>query len=555
MPRPEPDPRSPAAILATLTVLSGVPVLLTWRFGPQSGMEAMVILFPWFAMCVAHGLLGPLAIWRAWAEGRRSLALGMGAYLLAFAGVHLVYWALAAEIPERLEERYVERHRPADHALGELSSRSTDPETLDRRAAELVAEGADPDRRLPRGGTPLSRAAASDLALTRALLAAGADPDQRTASGVAPLHAAIRNGEYEIAHLLLEYGADPDLEDPNGSRPLCRVLSTGGPGALAPARLRLVEALLRAEADPNLCDAFGMAAGYRQREALRRMLALGPPNRAASERLTGVLTQAIRNKEHDWAELLIEAGADATPGLALAVERRDERAVRILLEGGADARSRPYLIQTAGSRSADAVTTLLLTHGADPRARDDKGRTPLIQAVRSAHDENVRRLVAAGADPDSRYRDGPIVVSLQTMIPKQKHVTALLLELGADPDARGVEGDTALMRATRNSHHALIAALIAAGADLALGDDEGRTALHHAASTRFEVATSIDLLVDAGAPLEAVDAAGATPLCVAQREGNRAGAERLQERGARDPGCTPEQRVVPIRLPRSLRPG
>jgi len=140
-----------------------------------------------------------------------------------------------------------------------------------------------------------------------------------------------------------------------------------------------------------------------------------------------------------------------------------------------------------------------------------------------------------------------LLLSLHTMIPSQKHVPLLLVELGADVNVHGKEGRTPLMLATQNSHHEFMEALIRAGADLAAVDEAGRTALHQAAETRFEAEQVLARLLDAGAPIEALDAEGRTPLCVAQATGNERIAAALEARGALPQSC-----AVPLRPRRVL---
>jgi len=141
------------------------------------------------------------------------------------------------------------------------------------------------------------------------------------------------------------------------------------------------------------------------------------------------------------------------------------------------------------------------------------------------------------------------------MIPKRKHIPALLVELGADVNVHGNEGQTPLMRAALNSHHELMEVLIQAGADLEPVDDAGRTAPHHAAATRFEGVQVVTRLLDAGARIEARDAEQRTPLCLAQETRNRSVAATLEARGAeaRDCGRAPRTGRVPLSRPERRR--
>eukprot|EP00976_Prorocentrum_cordatum_P093057 1189212-Prorocentrum_minimum.AAC.4 len=87
---------------------------------------------------------------------------------------------------------------------------------------------------------------------------------------------------------------------------------------------------------------------------------------------------------------------------------------------------------------------------------------------------------------------------------------ATLIELGADVDSRDMFGTTPLMAACVHQHPLVVCMLILRGAQVELGDECQATALHWAAHADCRDACSI--LVQAGAPWEACDKFGQTPL-------------------------------------------
>ena len=92
--------------------------------------------------------------------------------------------------------------------------------------------------------------------------------------------------------------------------------------------------------------------------------------------------------------------------------------VAACLEMGADPKARDADGNTPLSRvdgkgwwnEAGAIATLLLTAGADPNARNDQGQTPLHQVMAGGDDpsdfEVAVVLLEAGADPNARDHDG-----------------------------------------------------------------------------------------------------------------------------------------------------
>ena len=105
-----------------------------------------------------------------------------------------------------------------------------------------------------------------------------------------------------------------------------------------------------------------------------------------------------------------------------------------------------------------------------------------------------------------------------------------LLAKGADPNAPGPDGTTAIMWAASNDDLELARALIKAGANVKLKNQLGTSALTEAAIVGS--APVIEALLQAGADPNTRNPEGETPLMAAARSGHLDAARRLVEAGA-----------------------
>lgn len=91
------------------------------------------------------------------------------------------------------------------------------------------------------------------------------------------------------------------------------------------------------------------------------------------------------------------------------------------------------LVDAAFLEDLDDVRCLL-AQGANPDARDEEQRTPLMLAVAEGHREMVRALLEAGADPNLRDQDGWSALDV-AVARKMIEIAWLLVQFGADVNA------------------------------------------------------------------------------------------------------------------------
>ncbi len=150
-----------------------------------------------------------------------------------------------------------------------------------------------------------------------------------------------------------------------------------------------------------------------------------------------------------------------------------EDLVAFLLEGGANAShkgryGRSALIH-ACERGSGGIVDLLLGHGADPHAVDDKNWDALTLAAYHGHDALVRRLFEESPESLDRALIGAAVGG-------DAAVVQMLLESGANMKIRNGSGKTPLLLAAEHGKARVCQVLLSYGADPLEQDSNGNTA-------------------------------------------------------------------------------
>lgn len=173
------------------------------------------------------------------------------------------------------------------------------------------------------------------------------------------------------------------------------------------------------------------------------------------------------------------------------------------------------------------VVRYLLEAGADPNLTGD-GWVPLHEAANRGFEAIVKLLVSFGADTDVR-NDGmsPLHVAC---VRGYAEVAQVLVEMGADVNAQDEIGLTGLHHAAARGYCDIVRHLVESGADISVEDDVGWIPLDFAID--WGKGEIVKVLLDAGSDPNSVDRDGMMPLHHAANEGAVSVVQVLLEYGA-----------------------
>lgn len=191
------------------------------------------------------------------------------------------------------------------------------------------------------------------------------------------------------------------------------------------------------------------------------------------------------------------------------------------------ANGKTALMIVARSGEADLVMELL-ERGADPNSENINGGTPLMFAAMSGSIPVVRALLDHGADVSATGSNGWDALMVASA---KGHGDAvqMLLDHGADVNSADVYRWTPLHRAAYENRVSVVGILIRQeGVEIDFQDDQGATALHHAAAGGYR--EIVDMLLVAGSDPARRDLSGRTAAAYAEGSGHERLAHRLEGR-------------------------
>ena len=400
--------------------------------------------------------------------------------------------------------------------------------------ARLLAAGGDANAALPSGETALMAAArAGSVEAVNALLARGAPVNAAEATrGQTALMWAVANRRPAVTRVLLDHGADV------GARTVTRrrVYNMGGSRSAGSAS----RGMALEEVVEGGSTALLFAARSGDVESARLLLAAGADVHDTAADGNPALIVAAHGGHGSLAGLLLRAGAD--PDAAPLGYTALHAAV---LRGTLRDRGVPNDDPGAGV----PLVRALLAHGADPDPRLARGTpvrrwshdfafmdrwvgaTPFWLAAHFLETEMMQVLADAGADPRAPNRDGATPLIAAAGLGYNRGGGSAFIRDRRDfssynPVESAALGSTIPAAEERRTVAAVAAALVL-GARVNAANDAGDTALHAAASHGMN--SVIELLTDHGADLQAENGRGQTPADLAVYADGIAGDRYVRE--------------------------
>ena len=414
-------------------------------------------------------------------------------------------------------------------------------------------------------------------ALARTLLQQDVDVNAAQGDGVTALHWASHWNDIDLTRLLIGAGANVNAANDLGVTPLSLACVNGSPG--------MVEVLLTATADPNAATTTGetvlmTCARTGSVQAVELLLTSGADVHGAETTMgqTALMWAAAENHA-DVIEALVSSGADLQARTRSKDAPADSQSSVGYRRRGWDSVGYTPIIFAARTGAMDTAR-VLLDLGADVNDVAGDGTTPLLVATHEGRWELAHDFLERGADPNLGDAAGFLPLHWASgswenglygadgarrddyrrrasLGPGKLELVQDLLAHGADPNARMTKmapqvqdasylryfpGSTPLILAAQGGNSAVMRALLEAGADPMLTDNESTTVLiaaagygrnhPYTAATEEGALEAAQMALDLGNDLQATNKYGETPLHAAAYWGKDSMVQFLVDQGA-----------------------
>ena len=395
----------------------------------------------------------------------------------------------------------------------------------------LLKQGANPDG-LRNGPdqtiflTPLHVAADMEKDspdLCEILLHHGCKVDACDDNGNRPLHLACKRRLNQTCKLLLFHGADVTFVDQHKKRMFAKQFM----------KSVMEESFLKIKRDCDvarlpLCSLLYWAVHCGQLQDVELLLEKGAsPDGLLNGRtifLTPLHVAADKEKDSsDRCELLLHHSCkvdaqdeNGNHPLHLACERGHVEAVKVLLSHRADVKAlndaawTPLHAAAGGRKDCREVGEILLKHGAETDAVNENGNQPLHLACKRGHAATGILLVSNGADGKSLNNNGYSPLELINQF-----VLAMVSSEEPERDVR-----YALHVAVERGLARTVQLLVDCGADVNAVNKHGQTPLHTAVNGEMDFPEMCEILLKCNAKIDAVDGVCKQPLHLACERGH-----------------------------------
>ncbi|KAK6509749.1 hypothetical protein TWF481_004479 [Arthrobotrys musiformis] len=340
--------------------------------------------------------------------------------------------------------------------------------------------------------------------------------DRRDQNGYTALHLATIEGHFEIVQLLLSNGADIAAEEPLKKLTALHMAASRGDGKIA--QFLLDQGLNTEQQDSTGRTPLDLAAGSGHVGVVSILLAKGAD--------VFVSPWTPRDRQHGRTAVRSAAKHGHLQVLKLLFEHKDHETSTDKSEGWDD--NRGICLHDGITGRHENVVEYIMDPIAEERLEQIYPRSTVAQIAIRTENLSMVKLVLKKR---TRVEEIKRTWELHSALGKGNlDIIKLVINSGADINARSERGDSAIHIATKRGDSHIVEYLLKHGAGINVTAGNGHTALHEAAIyNRFEIAK---MLLDNGADVHAVDTSGKTPLYCAAEFGKAEVLKVLVEAGA-----------------------